>query len=578
MSNDTLQHQPITIQKRNGQVVNFNPRRIKSAIENAFKDFRQLPRESELSVEEVKICQRMCDQVLAAVESRSALDNKPIYVEDIQDEVVRTLFESGYRTVADLYANYRKQHAERRRVFELFTVTKRDGKVVSFKPEKIALAVANAFRTCNQGVLTEVCLQHAKKIAHDVVTSVQETWPEGRCVHIEEIQDLVEKNLLKAGFHDVVRQYIQYREEHARLRRQREVEDSHTPEQKFDWVNKINFVDNDGQEKPIHVEEIRFLIEECCDGIKDVKPEVIFKEAAKNYYHGIKKDDIGKANIMAAKSFIEREPNYSFVAARLLLLSHYAQALGRSMTFTAMRSEYPVYFAKFIRKAVELELLSADLLKFDLELLGHTLDAKRDFSFRYMGLQILHDRYFIHWDGVRIELPQIFWMRVAMGLAKNEGAQRNERAVEFYHMLSTYRFTSSTPTLFNSGTRTSQLSSCFLTTIEDDLHHIFKCIQDDAMLSKWSGGLGNDWTNVRAMGSRIHGTNGRSQGVIPFLKVANDTALAVNQGGKRQGAMCAYLEVWHLDIEEFLDLRKTPAMTVDERTICTPRLGYRICL
>ena len=284
-------------------------------------------------------------------------------------------------------------------------------------------------------------------------------------------------------------------------------------------------------------------------------------ESLKNYYNG-SEEKMAVANVMAAKSFLEIEPNYTFAAARLLLLTLYREAVGHAVSFEGTKTECPQYFAAFIKKAVTLELLSPDLLGFDLTFLGNQLKPKRDFLFRYMGLQTLYDRYFIHSDGRRLELPQIFWMRVAMGLAKEEGDNKNHRAVEFYDMLSTFRFMSSTPTLFNSGTRHSQLSSCFLTTIEDDLLHIFKCIQDDAMLSKWSGGLGNDWTNVRAMGARIKGTNGKSQGIIPFLKVANDTALAVNQGGKRQGAMCAYLEVWHHDIEEFLELRKN---TGDER-------------
>jgi len=268
------------------------------------------------------------------------------------------------------------------------------------------------------------------------------------------------------------------------------------------------------------------------------------------------------ANILATRSLTEQEPNYAFAAARLLLLTEYKETLGQETSFEGIKTEYATYFPEYIKKAVDLELLSPELLNFDLTLLGNHLEARRDLLFRYLGLQTLYDRYFIHNEGRRLELPQVFWMRVAMGLAKNEGDQRNQRAIEFYNTLSTFRFMSSTPTLFNSGTKHSQLSSCFLTTVEDDLLHIFKCIQDDAMLSKWSGGLGNDWTNVRAMGSRIKGTNGRSQGIIPFLKVANDTAVAVNQGGKRQGAMCAYLEVWHLDIEEFLELRKN---TGDDR-------------
>ncbi len=550
----------MNVQKRNGQVVAYNELRVRKAIGNAFKEQAGLPREAELSIEMTRDVDRAAAGVSRVLKERLH-DKASVTVEEIQDEVVRQLYENGFKDTAELYANYRKQHAARRTVFELYTTTKRDGKVVSFKPEKITLAIAMAFRAHNNGILTGALLESARQIAAEVVNDIRALWPEGKCVGIEEIQDLVEKSLAKAGYHDIAHRYIAYREERARVRRAKEREEK-PAEVSFEWAKNLKYKTKDGAEEPLPLEDIRFHIAGCCEGLAHVSAKEVLQEAVKNFYNGITEEQMSTALVMAARAFLEKEPQYSFVAARLVLLHLYKEALGREVSFDRMRTEYAAYFASCIHRAVELELLSPDLLQFDLKALGHYLKPRLDFLFHYMGLQTLYDRYFIHWEKRRLELPQIFWMRVAMGLAKREGAQKNEKAMEFYDVLSTFRFTSSTPTLFNSGTRHSQLSSCFLTTIEDDLSHIFKCVQDDAMLSKWSGGLGNDWTNVRALGSRIKGTNGKSQGIIPFMKVANDTAVAVNQGGKRQGAMCAYLEIWHLDIEEFLDLRKN---TGDER-------------
>jgi len=559
MSNEMSTSLEMKVYKRNGQVVAFNEARIKKAIGNALKEQKNLPREAELSIVDSRHTDLVTQRVLSVLTERW-LESKQLTVEEIQDEVIRQLYENGFKEAAELYANYRKQHATRRVLFELYTTTKRNGKVVSFKPEKITMAVAMAFRAHNNGILSEELLKHAKKVSDTVINEILATWPEGRCIHIEEIQDLVEKNLMTSGFHEVARSFIIYREGRAKARRTEKLQKTST--QTFEWARKLKYVTKDGEEKPIDLDEIRFQIDTCCQGLENVDADKILEESLKNYYNGITDDKIEASNIMGAKAFLEKEPNYTFAASRLLLLKEYREALRRPTSFEEIKTEYPIYFADYIHRAVELELLTPDLLQFDLKRLGAALQPKRDFQFRYLGLQTLYDRYFLHWDERRIELPQIFWMRVAMGLAIREGKNKNEKAVEFYNMLSTFRFTSSTPTLFNAGTRHPQLSSCYLTTINDDLFHIFKCIQDDAMLSKWSGGLGNDWTNVRSMGSRIKGTNGKSQGVIPFLKVANDTALAVNQGGKRKGAMCAYLEVWHLDIEEFMELWKN---TGDER-------------
>ncbi len=559
MSNEITAALEMNIHKRNGQIVAFNEIRIKRAIGNAFKEQRNLPREVELPIEIAQNVEKVTKNVVSVLRTR-LLEDKHTTVEEIQDEVIRQLFENGFREVGELYANYRKQHAARRALFELYSATKRDGKIVSFKPEKITMAITKAFRANNNGILTASLLAIARKISTSVVNEICTRWPEGNSVHIEEIQDMVETNLMKSGYLDIARSFILYRERQAKSHREKQLQDE--KDVSFDFIKDITYKTKSGEEKKIDLREVRFQIEACCQGIENVSVDVILKETVKNYFNGMTEEQITSASIMTAKAFLEKEPEYTFVSSRLLLLKAYEEALGYPISFEAMKTEYATYFADYIHHAVELELLSPDLLQFDLKLLGNHLSSKRDFLFRYMGLQTLYDRYFIHSEGRRLELPQIFWMRVAMGLAKNEGATKNEKAIEFYNILSTFRFTSSTPTLFNSGTRHSQLSSCFLTTIEDDLKHIFKCVQDDAMLSKWSGGLGNDWTNVRAMGSIIKGTNGKSQGIIPFLKVANDTALAVNQGGKRQGAMCAYLEIWHLDMEEFLDLRKN---TGDDR-------------
>ncbi len=558
MTEKTIFASHIKVRKRNGQLVNFNSGRIKNAIANAFKQIEGLPREVDISSHRISDVNKIADHVFFVLQERS-VEKATLTVEEIQDEVIRQLYENGYKDVAELYANYRKDHAERRTLFERYSMIKRDGRVVSFKPEKITMAIAKALQADQQTVLTQDLIVKAKTITNEVVELIGRQWPDGRAIHIEEIQDLVEKALMEGGLHNVAKRYILYRQEHAKIREQKLPEIDVT----LDWVKNVQYLDKDGKQHTVDLNALAHKLDVCCEGLENVSVQKILNESLRNFYNGIPEEQMSQANIMAARSYIETEPNYSFVTARLLLLHEYQEALGYGVNFEEISKEYAAYFPQYLKKAVDLELLNPQLLDFDLEFLAQHLVPGRDLLFRYLGLQTLYDRYFIHNGGRRIEIPQIFWMRVAMGLAQNEKAEdKNKWTVEFYHVLSTFRFVSSTPTLFNSGTLHPQLSSCYLTTVDDDLEHIFKCIQDDAMLSKWSGGLGNDWTNVRAMGSRIKKTNGKSQGVIPFLKVANDTALAVNQGGKRKGAMCAYLEVWHLDIEEFLELRKN---TGDDR-------------
>ena len=387
----------------------------------------------------------------------------------------------------------------------------------------------------------------------------------GGAVHIEDIQDQVELALMRNGEHKVARAYVLYREEHARVRAERQSRD--TTKTKGTSSRLIRVTRKDGTTVPLDMQHIHSLIAEATEGLSEVNGQSILDDTIRNLFDGMSEADVCPIMVMSARTMIEQEPNYSYVAARLLLDGLRSEALGFVMnsdiraTQSEMQGVYADYFRQFIHRGVSLELLDDQLETYDLEKLGQAIKPERDLQFSYLGLQTLYDRYFLHSEDIRIELPQAFFMRVCMGLAINE-VDREGRAIEFYNLLSSFDFMSSTPTLFNSGTLRPQLSSCYLTTVPDDLDGIFSAIRDDALLSKFAGGLGNDWTRVRALGSHIKGTNGNSQGVVPFLKVANDTAVAVNQGGKRKGAMCAYLETWHLDIEEFLELRKN---TGDER-------------
>ena len=441
-------------------------------------------------------------------------------------------------------------------------VIKRNGKVVAFEEDKIKVAVTKAFLAIESGNAAASDRIHEKvnQITESVIEVFERRMPSGGTLHIEEIQDQVELQLMRSEELEVARSYILYRA--GRTQERKKV----APIIDIPDVPKINITKSDGTKAPLDVERLASLISDACEGLKDVSINEVLEEALKNLYDGVSISDMRSSLIMSARTKVEKEPNYSFVTARILMDQIRNEALGflgvaEDATYEQMEAYYPKALNAYIDKGIELDILDEELRNYDLEKLGNAIDHTRDNQFTYLGLQTLYDRYFIHCDEVRYELPQVFFMRVAMGLAIEE-ENREERTIEFYKLLSSFDYMSSTPTLFNSGTRRPQLSSCYLTTVPDDLDGIFGAIKDDALLSKWAGGLGNDWTPVRAMNSYIKGTNGKSQGVVPFLKVANDTAVAVNQGGKRKGAMCAYLETWHLDIEEFLDLRKN---TGDDR-------------
>ena len=441
-------------------------------------------------------------------------------------------------------------------------VIKRNGKVVAFEDDKIKVAITKAFLATESGnaAASERIHKKVNQLTENVVEVFQRRMPSGGTLHIEEIQDQVELQLMRSEELDVAKSYILYRAERTQERKKEklEIELPDTP--------SINITKSDGSVVPLDVEKVAGLISDACENLDEVSINEVLDEALKNLYDGVSIADMRTSLVMSARTKVEKEPNYSYVTARILMDQIRSEALNflniaEESTYQEMEKYYPEAFKAYIDKGIELDILNPELKTFDLDKLSQAIDHTRDNQFTYLGLQTLYDRYFIHCDDVRYELPQVFFMRVSMGLALEE-ENREDRAIEFYRLLSSFDYMSSTPTLFNSGTKRPQLSSCYLTTIPDDLDGIFSAMKDNALLSKWAGGLGNDWTPVRAMNSYIKGTNGKSQGVVPFLKVANDTAVAVNQGGKRKGAMCGYLETWHLDIEEFLELRKN---TGDER-------------
>ena len=441
---------------------------------------------------------------------------------------------------------------------------KRNGTVVLFEDSKISVAITKAFLAVEGGTAAASTRIHETvvKLTEQVVGTFKRRMPSGGTIHIEDIQDQVELALMRAGEHLIARDYVIYRESRRQARLEKE---ALSPESEA-AAGAITVVGADGTAKPLDIERIRTIVAEACMDLTDVSEAAIIDEALKNLYDGVTEHELSTSLVITARTMIEQEPNHSSVAARLLLDNLRAEGLSflnvaESATQGDMATYYPQALKSFISRGIELELLAPNLADYDLDMLGEALLPERDLQFSYLGLQTLYDRYFIHSDETRFELPQLFFMRVAMGLATRED-DKNERAIEFYQLLSSFDYMSSTPTLFNSGTLRPQLSSCYLTTVPDDLHGIYGAIQANAMLSKFAGGLGNDWTPVRALGAYIKGTNGKSQGVVPFLKVVNDTAVAVNQGGKRKGAVCAYLETWHMDIEEFLELRKN---TGDDR-------------
>lgn len=441
-------------------------------------------------------------------------------------------------------------------------IIRRNGMVTPYDDSKITVAITKAFLAVEGDNATgsERIHEQVAEMTASISAAFQRRMPTGGTMHIETIQDQVELSLMREGHHKVARAYVLYREER---RKAREAE-HHTAS----TAGQLHITLADGRKVPLDPKWLQQVVADACKDLTEVNPELILADTQRNLFDGAPLKDVEKALIMSARALVEKEPNYSFVSARLLLdqLRHESfEFLGmptNHRNLESMQAVYADYFKNYLERGISLELLDSRLKNFDLEKITAALDAKRDLQFNYLGLQTLYDRYFIHSKGVRFELPQAFFMRVAMGLAIFETKDKEHYAIEFYRLLSSFDYMSSTPTLFNSGTLRPQLSSCYLSTVPDDLEGIYSAIKDNALLSKYAGGLGNDWTPVRAMGAQIKGTNGKSQGVVPFLNVADATTIAVNQGGKRKGALCSYLETWHLDIEEFLELRKN---TGDDR-------------
>lgn len=560
-----------TVVKRNGMLVPFRKDRIFSAIEGAFRATFSIESNLPLPVDKYSDVHVVTDRVVFKCLSL-AEKGASLTVEGIQDIVEEKLMECGHYEVARRYIIYRDDHKTiRSDSAQNLKITRRDGhSVVRFNPIKISSAIEKAFRAYHH--IEERTPQHiidaVNLLSNKVVARACELVKEGKALHVELIQDEIERQMMAEGFYAEAKDFIIYRATRAEQREHEDVKAKESIEERLDledasdFNNKYSVVLGNGEAGWVTERELRSRISHACRELDGVEAAEILQESLNNFYPGMRLSEIDSSNILAARSKIEKEPNYAYVAARLLLDLLYRESIGVGADDARLEAAHADYFKIYLTKAAEIDRLDRRLLEFDLDKLSQAMDLSRDGNFQYLGLQTLYDRYLIHDNEVRLETPQIFWMRVAMGLAMNEGKDREAWAIEFYNVLSQFLFVSSTPTLFNSGTLHPQLSSCYLSTVMDDLQHIFKVISDDAQLSKWAGGLGNDWSNVRATGAWIKGTNGRSQGVIPFLKVANDTAVAVNQGGKRKGAMCAYLETWHLDIEDFLELRKN---TGDER-------------
>jgi ribonucleoside-diphosphate reductase alpha chain len=441
--------------------------------------------------------------------------------------------------------------------YSAYKVIRRDHTVADFDPVKIHVAITKAFLASEGDTSTASSRVRdlINKLTEQVIDALTRRIPQGGTVHIEDIQDQVELALMRSGEHEVARRYVLYREARAQ-ERARQVHEE------VGVTAELRMKLSDGRTTPIDYVRLRTVIEESSAGLGDtVSVQSIYEGTVSNLYDGVPEEDVYKSAILSARTLIERDPAYSYATARLLLDQIRREVMGEPVTHAQMSERYKDYFPEYVKLGIEAGRIDPKISQFDLVRLGAALKPDRDLQFQYLGLQTLYDRYFLHTDGRRFELPQAFWMRIAMGLAVGE-IEREARAIEFYELLSSFDFISSTPTLFNSGTNRPQLSSCFLTTVGDDLESIYDALKENALLSKFSGGLGNDWTPIRALGAHIKGTNGKSQGVVPFLKVVNDTAVAVNQGGKRKGAVCSYLETWHLDVEEFLELRKN---TGDDR-------------
>lgn len=555
--------QEFTVVKRNGAIIPFRKERIQKALNAAFRDTKKIPSHEELPKDIACAIDEVTDLVLSHLFTLAS-KGASLTVEGIQDQVEIMLMKAGHLDVARDYIVYRDQHkALREDSPQNLRITRSDGTEVRFNIMKIASSIEDAFRRTQkeEGPATPEIIEAVNLQTQKIVAKAVALAKSGRPLHVHLIEDEIENQLMRDGYFQVAKDFILHRAQLTITTPLPTAEPLSQEEEKP--ARQFTFYDEEGASHIVTEAQLRDQLAFACRGLENlVSSTELLENIIAHFYEGMKLHELATAQMMAARAKIEIEPAYSKVASRLLLDHLYQETMGIHASDPHLESIHRNYFKTYLKHAISIHRIHPELLTFDLDRLARSMELQRDDQFTYLGLQTLYDRYFIHEESRRLETPQIFWMRVAMGLALCEKENKTQRAIEFYNVLSKFLFVSGTPTLFNSGTMHPQLSSCYLSTVKDDLHDIFKVIADDAQLSKWAGGIGNDWTNIRATGASIRGTNGRSQGVIPFLKVANDTAVAVNQGGKRKGAMCAYLETWHLDIEDFLELRKN---TGDER-------------
>jgi ribonucleoside-diphosphate reductase alpha chain len=431
-------------------------------------------------------------------------------------------------------------------------VIKRDGKISAYDQQKIKNAIKKAFQASNHP-FDDTSLENITLDIHDNLQAnfeFEQSYPT-----VEDIQNIVEKKIAEKGFFEVARSYIVYREERSRNRSSLSAGLN---------VKKISVKKKDGRIETFDKTKIEEYLSQILQNefSETINLKEITEEVSRNVYEGIKTGEINKTIIMSLRARIEKDFAYSKAAAKLLLNEIYRQVIGKNIFDKDFVQTYQKSLKENISKGIQAGRYDSRLSEFDFDYLGGILKPENDLLFNYLGIQTIYDRYLLKdHDQNILEVPQTFWMRIAMGLSLEE-SEKNQKAGEFYEVMSKLLYTPSTPTLFHSGTTHPQMSSCYLNTVDDDLRSIFKIYSDNSQLSKWSGGIGTDWTNIRGTGALIKATNVESQGVIPFLKIADATTAAINRSGKRRGAACVYLETWHYDIESFLDLRKN---TGDDR-------------
>lgn len=550
-----------SVVKRSGALVPFRRERIGHAIEAAFRDTKKVPLDQPLDSAIKQKIESITDLVVSQA-IKSAAKGACLTVEGIQDMVELTLMKNGHHDVARDYILYRDSRKAKRENQVFHLKISRRGKTAPsrFNPMKIASSIEWAFRRARkiQNQTPDETIATVNRMTQKIVEEMIDLASKGDQLYIDMIEDRIERELMNEKVFDVAKAFIIYRAEKAKTIEQPLPLSS----EESASIRKFQVILSDGTPSSVTDAALQEKIRFACRNQPSTSVEKILEGAIAKIVDGMQEGEIDQALIQSAASKIETDPAYSLAASRLLLDKIYRETMGISASDSKLQKKHRDYFKKTIKEGVAKELLSPQLLDFDLDTLKDAMDLTKDDLFSFSGLTTLNDSYLMHHQKECLETPQIFWMRIAMGLAINEKEEKNQRAIEFYHVLSNLCFLPSTPTLFNAGTLHPQLGSGYMTSVMDELPHIFKTLADGAQISKWSGGIGSDWTYVRAAGTPIKSTDGAAQGIIPFLKIVSDSATLVSQANRRKGAMCAYLETWHLDIEDFLDLRKNSG---DER-------------